>query len=77
MPRERLPKQAAALAKANGKRPVGRRPRTRDESIALKMESLGISPSKMVKVMEERKVWRLNLELLPPQTSRKSGNEER
>ena len=27
----------------------------------------------MMEVMEDREVWRLNLELLPPQPSRKSG----
>ena len=27
--------------------------------------------------MEDDEVWRLNLELLPPQPSRKAGNEER
>ena len=29
--------------------------------------------AKMMEVMEDREVWRLNLELLPPQPSRKSG----
>ena len=33
----------------------------------------GIRPSEIMEVMEDRKVWRLNLELLPPQPSRKSG----
>ena len=34
---------------------------------------LGLRPSEMMEVMEDREVWRLNLELLPPQPSRKSG----
>ena len=29
--------------------------------------------AKMMEVMEDREVWRLNLELLPPQPTRKSG----
>ena len=31
----------------------------------------------MMEVMEDREVWRLNLELLPLQPSQKAGNEER
>ena len=34
---------------------------------------LGLHPIEMMEVMEDREVWRLNLELLPPQPSRKSG----
>ena len=34
---------------------------------------LGLRPSEMMEVMEDREVWRLNLELLPPQPLRKSG----
>ena len=73
MPQERLPKQASH-AKANGRRPVGR-PRTRwtDYIEDLGWNRLGLRPSEMMEVMEDRKVWRLNLELLPPQPSRKSG----
>ena len=73
MPQERLPKQALH-AKANGRRPV-ERPRTRwtDYIEDLGWNRLGLRPSKMMEVMEDRKVWRLNLELLPPQPSRKSG----
>ena len=33
---------------------------------------LGLHPSEMMEVMEDREVWRLNLKLLPQQTSRKS-----
>ena len=64
----------ALLAKANGRRPVGR-PRTRwtDHIEDLGWNCLGLRPSEMMEVMEDRKVWRLNLELLPPQPSQKSG----
>ena len=73
MPRERLPKQAL-LAKANGRRPVGRPGiRWTDYIEDLGWNRLGLRPSKMMEVMEDREVWRLNLELLPPQPSRKSG----
>ena len=34
---------------------------------------LGRHPSEMMEVMEDREMWRLNLELLPLQPSRKSG----
>ena len=73
MAQERLPKQALH-AKANGRRPVGR-PRTRwsDYIEDLGCNRLGLRPSEMMEVMEDREVWRLNLELLPPQLSRKSG----
>ena len=73
MPQERLPKQAL-LAKANGGRPV-ERPRTRwtDYIEDLGWNRLGLHSSKMMEVMEDREVWRLNLELLPRQPSRKSG----
>ena len=72
-PQERLPKQALH-AKANGRRPVGR-PRTRwtDYIEDLGWNRLGLRPSEMMEVVEDREVWRLNLELLPPQPSRKSG----
>ena len=73
MPHERLPKQAL-LVKANGKIPVGR-PRI---SWTNYIEDLGwnrvrLHPSEMMDVMEDREVWRLNLELLPPLLSRKYG----
>ena len=73
MPQERLPKQAL-LAKANGRRLVGR-PRTRwiDYIEDLGWNRLGLRPGKMMDVMKDREVWRLNLKLLPPQPSRKSG----
>ena len=73
MPHERLPKQALHT-KVNRKRPVGR-PRTRrlDYIENLGWNHLGLYPSKMQSVLVDREVWRLNLELLPPQSSRKSG----
>ena len=73
MPQERLPKQAL-FAKANGRRPVGR-PRTRwtDYIKDLGWNRLELHPSEIMEVMEDREVWRLNLEQLPPQPSGKSG----
>ena len=73
IPQERLPKQAL-LAKVNGRRPVGR-PRTRwtDYIEDVGWNRLGLRPSEMMEVMEDREVWRLDLELLPQQPSRKSG----
>ena len=73
MPQESLLKQAL-LAKANGRKPVGR-PRTRWTTYKenLGWNRLGLHPSKMIDAMEDREVWRLNLEFLPPQSSRKSG----
>ena len=66
MPQERLPKQAL-LARMRGKRPVGR-PRTRWVNYieGLGWNRLGLLPSEMKDVVEDRDVWRLNLELLPP-----------
>ena len=77
IPQERLPKQAL-LAKANGRRSVGR-PRTRltDYIEDLGWNRLGLRPSEMMKVMEDREVWRLNLELCPRNPHGKVGNEER
>ena len=72
MPQERFPKQAL-LVKANGRRPVGR-PRTRwtDYIEDLGWNLLGLHSSERIDVIKDREVWRLNLELLPPQPSRKS-----
>ena len=77
MPQERLPKQAL-LAKANWRRPVGR-PRTTwtNYIVDLGWNCLGLHPNEMMDVMENHEVWLLNLDLLPLQRSRKSGNEER
>ena len=77
MPQERLPKQALH-AKANGRRPVGR-PRTRwtDYIEDLGWNRLGLRPSKMMDVMEDHEVWRLNVELLPRNSHGIAGNEER
>jgi len=73
MPHERLPKQAL-LAKVKGKRPVGR-PRIRwaDYIEDLGWNCLGLQPSKMLEVVADRDVWRLNLEQLPPQPHDMSG----
>ena len=56
MPQTRLPKQAL-LAKANGRRPVGR-PRTRWKNYIedLRWNRMGLHPSKMIDVMEDREV---------------------
>ena len=67
MPQERFHKQAL-LAKANGKRPAGRPRTTVDGPITLRILDGIVSPNEMMDVMEDREVWRLNLELLPPQT---------
>ena len=73
MPQEKLPKQAL-LAKANKRRPVGR-PRTMwiDYIKDFGWNRWGLHPNEMMEVIEDRAVWRLNLELLPSQPSRKSG----
>ena len=34
-------------------------------------------PSEMMDVMGDREVWRVNLELLPPQPTRKAANKKR
>ena len=61
MPKERLSKQAL-LAKANGRSPDGR-PRTRwiDYIEDLGWNRLGLHPSEMMDVIEDRELWRLNL----------------
>jgi len=59
MPQERLPKQAL-LAKV----------RWVDFIEDLGWNRLGLQPSEMLEVMLDRDVWRLNLELQPPQPSR-------
>ena len=71
MPLERLPKQAL-LAKANGRQPVGRLKWT-NYIEDLEWNRFGLHPSEMMDVMEDCEVLRLNLELLPPLPSRKSG----
>jgi len=38
---------------------------------------LGLQPSEMLEVVADRDVWRLNLELLPLQPSRKWAGSER
>ena len=61
-------------AKVSWKRPVGR-PRTRwlDYIEDLDWNRLGLYPSEMQSLLIDREVWRLNLELLHPQPSGKSG----
>ena len=77
MLQERLPKQAL-LAKANGRRAVGR-PRTRwtDYIEDLGWNRLGLHPSEMMEVMEDREVWGLNLNYCPRNPHGKAGSEER
>ena len=41
------------------------------------MEPLGTHPSERMEVMEDREVWRLNLELLLRNPQGKADNEER
>ena len=66
--------QTSFTCQSNGRRPVGRhRTRWTDHIEDLGWNRLGLRPSEMMEVMEDREVWRLNLELLPPQPSRKSG----
>ena len=77
MPQEGLPKQAL-LAKANGRRPVGR-PRTRwtDYIEDLGWNRLGLYPIEMMEVMEDGEVWRLISSCCPHNPHRKADNEER
>ena len=66
MPQERLPKQALE-AQLNTKRPVGRPRRRWSEQIEdLAWNRLGLRPNELKAVVEDRGVWRLNLELLTP-----------
>ena len=78
MPQERLPKQAV-LAKANGRRPVGR-PKTRRINYIDNpgWNHLGLHSSEMMDVIEDGEVWRLKiLSCCPCNPHRKTGNEER
>ena len=70
----RKTRKQALLAKANGRRPVGR-PRTKWTNYIedLGWNRLGLHPSEMMDVMEDREEWQLNLKLLPSQPSQKSG----
>ena len=72
MPPERLTKQTL-YAKVCGKRPVERQTKWLDYIEDLGWNRLALYPSEMQSVWVDRKVWWLNLELLPPQPSRKSG----
>ena len=64
MPQEKLPKKAL-LARANGRKPVGR-PRTRCTNYIedFGWSRLGPHSSKMMDVIEDREAWRRNFELL-------------
>jgi len=55
------------------------RPRTRwaDYIEDLGWNRLGLQPSELLEVVADRDVWRLNLELLPPQPSRTWAGSER
>jgi len=68
MPQERFPKQTLRV-KLKEKRPVGRTCWV-DYIEDLGWNRLGLQPSEMLAVVVDRDVWRLNLELLPPQSSR-------
>jgi len=75
MPKKRLPIQAL-LVKVKGKRLVGQ-PRTCWEDYIgdIGWNRLGLQPSKMLLVVADRDVWRLNLELLSPQARNPHGHE--
>ena len=66
--------QTSFTCQANERRTVGR-PRTRWTNYIKDRgwNRLGLHPSKMREVMEDREVWRLNLELVSPLPSQKSG----
>jgi len=55
------------------------RPRTRwqDYIEDLGWNRLGLQPSEVLEVVADRDVWRLNLELLPPQPLRTCAGSER
>ena len=73
MPPGRLSNQALLL-KVNEKRPIGRPKTKRIKYIEdLEWNRCGLHPSEMMEVIEDLDVWKLNLELLPPQPSRKNG----
>ena len=66
MPQERLSKQVLS-ALSNDKRPVGRpRKRWMDHVEDLTWNRLGLRQNEANEVVNDRDVWRLNLELLPP-----------
>ena len=59
------------------KKPVGQlRKRKLDYIEDFGCNCLGLHPSKMQSVLGDREVWRLNLELLPQQPSRKIGGRK-
>ena len=74
MLQERLTPQISFTYRSKWEKTTGR-PRTRWINYIedLGWNRLELHPSKMMDVVEDREVWRLNLKLLPPQPSRKSG----
>ena len=64
------------FTKQNGKRPVGR-PRTIWTNYIedLGWDRLELYPSKMMEMMEDHEVWRLNLQFLPRKPHGKAGNK--
>ena len=77
MPQNWLPKQTL-YAKVNGKRPV-KRPQTIWFNYIedLGWNHLGLYTSKMLSVLVDQEVWRLNLELLPCNPIGKAVEEKR
>ena len=69
MHQERFFKQTISI-KVNEKRPVSK---WLDFTEDLNWNLLGLHPSEIKSVVVDQEVWRLNLELLLPQSSRKSG----
>ena len=73
MPQEQLPKQTL-YAEVSEKRPVGRtRTKWFDYIEDLGWNRLGLHPREVRSVLVDREVWRLNLELLPSQSSKTTG----
>ena len=72
MPQKKLPQQAL-LAKANGRRPLGRlRYKWTNYISDLGWNQLKLYPSEMLKEIKNLEVWGINFELQRPQFSRKS-----
>ena len=63
----RRPTRAVFQARPLGRRPRGRpRPRWIDYISTLALDRLGIPPSELVNLAQEREVWVPLLEMLPP-----------
>ena len=77
MPQERLPKQAL-LAKQMGKDQLNNLKLDRSNKLRILDRTARTSPKRMLEMMKNREVWRLNLELLSPRNPHgKAGNEDR